>query len=74
LHVMQSPEAVCLGGAILGGVAIGEYKSVEEAVQAVVRESAVVEPDANIAAGYAEQLKRYECWRTALACLSKEER
>jgi len=70
LHVMQSPEAVCLGGAILAGVAIGEYKSVEEAVRAVVRETAVVEPDANVAAEYAEQMKQYESWRS----LPKEER
>ena len=73
LHVMQSPEAVCLGGAILAGVAIGEYKSVEEAVRAVVRESAVVEPDLQVAAGYAEQLKRYECWRSSVASWAKEE-
>jgi xylulokinase len=70
LHVMQSSEAVCLGGAILAGVAIGEYKSIEEAVRAVVRGSAIVEPDAGVAAEYAEQLKRYECWRS----LPKEER
>jgi len=70
LHVMHSPEAVCLGGAILAGVAIGEYKSVEEAVRAVVHENAVVEPDASVAAEYAEQLKQYERWRS----VPKEER
>jgi sugar (pentulose or hexulose) kinase len=70
LHVMQSPEAVCLGGAILAGFAIGEYKSIEEAVRAVVRETAVVGPDASVAAEYAEQMKRYEGWRS----LAKEER
>ena len=33
LHVMKCPEAVCLGGAILAGVAAGEYGSLREAVE-----------------------------------------
>jgi xylulokinase len=73
LHVMQSPEAVCLGGAILAGVAVGEYKNVEEAVRAMVREATVIEPNAQLAGAYAEQLKRYQFMRTSLSAWSKED-
>ena len=59
LHVMKSPEAVCLGGAILAGVAAGEYGSLQEAVEVLVREVAVVAPDSAIAAAYAQQVKQY---------------
>ena len=50
LHLMECPEAVCLGGAILAGVAAGEYGSLPEAVEVLVREVAVVAPDSAIAA------------------------
>jgi xylulokinase len=69
LHVMQCPDAVCLGGAILAGVAIGEYASMSEAVRRVVREVAVVTPDGELAAAYAQQLKQYQCLRSSLAAL-----
>ncbi|HXY15632.1 MAG TPA: FGGY-family carbohydrate kinase [Terriglobales bacterium] len=73
LHVMQCPEAVSLGGAILAGVAIGEYKTVEEAIHRVVHEVAVIEPDAKVASEYAQQLKQYRCLRSLSPVLSKEE-
>ena len=69
LHVMRCPEAVCLGGAILAGVAIGEYASISEAVRRVVREVAVVKPDLEIAAVYTEQLKQYQYLRSSIATL-----
>ena len=69
LHVMRSPEAVCLGGAILAGVATGEYQSITEAVGRVVREVAVVAPDPEIASAYAQQLKQYQWLRSSLAYL-----
>ncbi|MBV8050291.1 MAG: hypothetical protein JOZ80_03835 [Acidobacteriaceae bacterium] len=74
LHVMRSPEAVCLGGAILAGVAVGEFKDVEEAVRAMMREEAVIEPDTKLADAYSEQLKRYQFLRSSLSAWSKEER
>jgi len=64
LHVMRCPEAVCLGGAILAGVAVGEYSSFDEAVSRVVRESAVIAPDSQIASAYTNQLKRYQWLRS----------
>jgi xylulokinase len=59
LHVMECPEAVCLGGAILAGVASGEYGSLREAVELVVRDVATVSPDSAITEAYAQQVKQY---------------
>jgi xylulokinase len=70
LHVMKSPEAVCLGGAILAGVAAGEYRSLREAVEIVVREVSVVSPDSAIAAAYAQQVKQYRHLRSALMAIT----
>jgi xylulokinase len=66
LHVMECPEAVCLGGAILAGVASGEYGSLREAVELVVRDVAVLSPDHAIAAAYAQQANKYRHLRSAL--------
>jgi xylulokinase len=65
LHVVKCPEAVCLGGAILAGVACGEYGSLREAVELVVREVSTVSPDHAIAAAYAQQAKQYCHLRSA---------
>jgi len=69
LHVMRCPEAVCLGAAILSGVAAGEYGSISEAVGGVVREVAVLTPDPEIASAYAQQFKQYRWLRSSLAHL-----
>jgi xylulokinase len=69
LHVMQCPEAVCLGGAILAGVACGEYRSFQEAVAVMVRDVSVVSPDGVIAADYAQQRKQYRYLRSAIASI-----
>lgn len=66
LHVMSTQEAVCLGTAILAGVAIGEYGSIREAVDGVVRETNVVTPNDALASRYGEQLKRYKGLRSTL--------
>jgi len=68
LHVMRQQEAVCLGTAILAGVAIGEYASAAQAVNALVAESRTVAPDAALAASYQDQLKQYR----QLRCLSAQ--
>jgi len=64
LHVMQCPEAVCLGGAILAGVAVGEYASIDEAVRRVVHEVTVVTPDPQIALAYSQQARQYQWLRS----------
>jgi xylulokinase len=70
LHVMKSPGSVCLGGAILAGVAAGEYGSFREAVEIIVREVSVVSPDSAIAAAYAQQVKQYRHLRSALMAIT----
>jgi xylulokinase len=65
LHIMSRQESVCLGTAILAGVAIGEYESISQAVTALVEESAVSAPNQAIAASYENQMKRYRQLRSA---------
>lgn len=66
LHVMASQEAVCLGTAILAGVAVGEYRDASQAVEQVVHETAVVAPDQSTAASYAAQMNQYRIFRAAM--------
>jgi xylulokinase len=66
-HLMRCPEAVCLGSAILAGVATGIYSSFAEAIEALVREDSVVEPDPVLAASYAHQVWKYRSLYPALA-------
>jgi xylulokinase len=73
LHVMECPEAVCLGGAILAGVASGEYASLPEAVELVVRDVSAVSPDNAIAAAYAQQARKYRHLRSALTAITGTE-
>jgi xylulokinase len=73
LHVMECPEAVCLGGAILAGVASGEYGSLREAVELVVRDISVVSPDDTIAEAYRRQIKQYRHLRSALTAITNAE-
>ncbi len=65
LHVMECPEAVCLGGAILAGVASGEYRSLQEAVEVVVRDVSVVLPDEAVAKSYVQQARQYHDLRSS---------
>jgi len=73
LHVTQCPEAVCLGGAMLAGVACGEYGSLREAVELVVRDVSVVSPDHAIAAAYAQQATQYRQLRSGLSVVTRAE-
>ena len=66
LHVMASPEAVCLGTAILAGVAVGEYRDAKQAVDQVVHEIAMVAPSQSTAASYAAQMNQYRIFRAAM--------
>ena len=70
LHVMECPEAVCLGGAILAGVASGEYGSLREAVELVVRDVAAVSPDSAITEAYAQQVKQYRRLCSSLTAIT----
>jgi len=64
---------VCLGGAILAGVASGEYGSLREAVELVVRDVSVVSPDDVVAASYAPQAKQYRYLRSVLTGITGTE-
>ena len=66
-HVMRCPEAVCLGAAMLAGVAVGAYSSFAEAVRVLAREEGVVEPDSVLASTYARQVQQYRALYPALA-------
>lgn len=66
LHVMARQEAVCLGTAILGAVAAGEYRSINEAVEQMVRAGTAQEPDEAFADKYEKQMVRYRLLRSAM--------
>jgi xylulokinase len=66
LHVMQSQEAVCLGTAILAGAAAGIFASIPAAVDQVVRERRVIEPDLDLAAAYSDQARQYAALYSAI--------
>ena len=73
LHIMKSAEAVCLGGAMLAGVALGEYKSLQEAVDVMVSEVSKVPPNPAIAAAYEHQASQYRHLRSALTANASRE-
>ena len=52
-------ESGCQAGAILGGVAAGVYNSVREAVEQLVREQTVYEPDVQVHESYAHYFALY---------------
>ncbi len=73
MHVTRCSEAVCLGGAILAGIATGEYASLPEAVELVVREACAVSPEPAITAAYAQQSREYRYVRSALMAAGSRE-
>ncbi len=71
VHLMQCPEAVCLGTAILSGVAIGKYQSFAEAVEQVVRVAETIAPDPALAESYKAQVEQYRILYSSLAPLRR---
>lgn len=71
LHLMQSQEAVCLGTAILAGVAIGKYRNFGEAVERMVRISETVVPDCAIAKKYKHHQAQYQLLYSSLAAFRR---
>jgi xylulokinase len=69
LHVIACDEAVCLGSAILAGVATGIYSGTEEAVAQLVDVRESIEPDAVVAHQYEQQLRSYVALYPALTAL-----
>lgn len=58
-HLMSCPESVCLGGAILTSVAVGQYPTICEAVKQMVREEKSFEPDRALTRAYLPIKKQY---------------
>ncbi len=60
VDVIESEEGPGLGGAMLAAVACGEYASVEEAAQKLVKVVDTVEPDAELAAKYEARYQQFQ--------------
>jgi len=74
LHSMQCQEAVCLGTAILAGVAIGKYKTYSQAVQQVVRTTESIAPDPTLTKEYESKKQQYYLLYSSLAPFRSEQR
>ena len=61
LDIIESEEGPALGGAMLAAVGCGQYASVEEAAEKIVKVVDSVEPDPELAAKYEE---RYQTFRS----------
>ena len=59
VDILEAEEGPALGGAMLAAVGCGEYSSVEEAAERLVRIRLTVEPDPEIVALYDERYKVY---------------
>ncbi len=67
MRLMQSREAVCLGTALLAGVASGVYANYAEAAAQAVKVIGAVEPNPEWAAAYRKQSEQYRTLYPALA-------
>ena len=59
IDVIESEEGPGYGGAMLAAVACGEYASVEEAAEKLVKVVDTVKPDAEVAARYEERYRQF---------------
>jgi xylulokinase len=59
LQLMRSPDAVCLGTAILASVTSGKYAGFSEAMQRMVKVVATIQPDSALAEIYQPQMHQY---------------
>jgi xylulokinase len=66
LHIMSCQESVCLGGAMLAGVAVGIHPDLKSAAQAMVREQECVPDDPLLAEQYRPQIESYRQLRSML--------
>jgi len=67
MQLMQSREAVCLGTALLAGVASGVYANYAEAAAQAVKVTGTVEPNPEWAEAYRKQSEQYRTLYPALA-------
>jgi xylulokinase len=71
IHLLHCPEAVCLGTAILAGVAIGKYRNAADAVAQLVKAAETIVPDQAIAQSYKAQMEQYRVLYSSLAPLRR---
>jgi xylulokinase len=71
LQLMRSPDAVCLGTAILASVAAGKYAGFSDAMQNMVRIVETIEPDPALAEAYRAQLHQYLLLYPSLSAVRK---
>jgi xylulokinase len=71
MQALASPEAVCLGAALLAGTAAGVYRDLREAVGAAVRLGAASAPDPHSQQLYRKQLAQYRALYPALEPLRR---
>ena len=60
VNIIESEEGPGLGGAMLAAVACGEYSSVEEAAEKIVKVIDTVEPEAALAAKYDKKYAKFK--------------
>lgn len=60
VDVIESEEGPALGGAMLAAVACGEYGSVEEAAEKIVKIVGTVEPEPELVAKYEERYQQFK--------------
>lgn len=60
VDVIESEEGPALGGAMLAAVACGEYGSVEEAAEKIVKIVDTVEPEEELVAKYEERYRQFK--------------
>ena len=69
VEVIESEEGPGYGGAILAAVGCGEYASVEEAADKLVKVVGTVEPDAQLTALYEEKYQKFRKIYPTVKCL-----
>ncbi len=69
VEVIESEEGPGYGGAILAAVGCGEYASVEEAADKLVKVVGTVEPDADLTAKYEEKYRQFKKIYPTVKCL-----
>ena len=67
IHALENDESVCLGAAILAGIAIGKYKDVKDAVNKTVRVTKTYSPNIKTQKQYQKQLEQYKLLYPSLA-------
>jgi xylulokinase len=71
LHLMRSPEAVCLGTAILAGTGTGKYRDISEAISTIVQVADTVQPDAELGESYRTLRQQYRLLYSSLAAMRR---